>query len=68
MAPMLDDLANAGCLRPMRSIRDRDLLVDDIVMFQVVHRVQGPFQRYSVLILYSQVNQTRLQNCTCVCV
>uniref|UniRef100_A0A8C9XP20 HECT domain-containing protein n=1 Tax=Sander lucioperca TaxID=283035 RepID=A0A8C9XP20_SANLU len=47
-APLLDYLANAGCLRPMRSIRDRDLLVQDIVIFQVIHRVQGPFQRYSV--------------------
>ncbi|XP_062320566.1 G2/M phase-specific E3 ubiquitin-protein ligase-like [Osmerus eperlanus] len=45
-APLLDNLANAGCLRPMRSIRDRDLLVHDIVMFQVIHRVQGPFQRF----------------------
>uniref|UniRef100_UPI003AAF0910 G2/M phase-specific E3 ubiquitin-protein ligase-like n=1 Tax=Centroberyx gerrardi TaxID=166262 RepID=UPI003AAF0910 len=45
-APLLDYLANAGCLRPMRSIRDRDLLVHDIVMFQVIHRVQGPFQRF----------------------
>uniref|UniRef100_A0A3P9DGL5 HECT domain-containing protein n=1 Tax=Maylandia zebra TaxID=106582 RepID=A0A3P9DGL5_9CICH len=43
---MLDYLANAGCLRPMRSLRDRDLLVHDIVMFQVIHRVQGPFQRF----------------------
>ncbi|XP_028458425.1 uncharacterized protein LOC114571330 [Perca flavescens] len=45
-APLLDYLANAGCLRPMRSIRDRDLLVQDIVMFQVIHRVQSPFQRF----------------------
>ncbi|XP_028259851.1 uncharacterized protein LOC114434702 [Parambassis ranga] len=45
-APLLDYLANAGCLRPLRSIRDRDLLVQDIVMFQVIHRVQGPFQRF----------------------
>ncbi|XP_053281200.1 G2/M phase-specific E3 ubiquitin-protein ligase [Pleuronectes platessa] len=45
-APLLDYLANAGCLRPMRSIRDKDLLVHDIVMFQVIHRVQGPFQRF----------------------
>ncbi|XDV25542.1 hypothetical protein PO909_029448, partial [Leuciscus waleckii] len=45
-APLLDYLANAGCLRPMRSIGDRDLLVHDIVMFQVIHRVQGPFQRF----------------------
>uniref|UniRef100_A0A3P9CSX9 HECT domain-containing protein n=1 Tax=Maylandia zebra TaxID=106582 RepID=A0A3P9CSX9_9CICH len=44
--PLLDYLANAGCLRPMRSLRDRDLLVHDIVMFQVIHRVQGPFQRF----------------------
>uniref|UniRef100_A0A3Q1CBN6 HECT domain-containing protein n=1 Tax=Amphiprion ocellaris TaxID=80972 RepID=A0A3Q1CBN6_AMPOC len=36
-APLLDYLANAGCLRPLRSIRDRDLLVQD-VMFQVIHR------------------------------
>ncbi|XP_031159556.1 uncharacterized protein LOC116052868 isoform X4 [Sander lucioperca] len=50
-APLLDYLANAGCLRPMRSIRDRDLLVQDIVIFQVIHRVQGPFQRYSVLVV-----------------
>uniref|UniRef100_A0A673ATH2 HECT domain-containing protein n=1 Tax=Sphaeramia orbicularis TaxID=375764 RepID=A0A673ATH2_9TELE len=47
-APLLDYLANAGCLRPMRSIGDRDLLVHDIVMFQVIYRVQCPFQRYSV--------------------
>uniref|UniRef100_A0A3P8S9T1 HECT domain-containing protein n=1 Tax=Amphiprion percula TaxID=161767 RepID=A0A3P8S9T1_AMPPE len=45
-APLLDYLANAGCLRPLWSIRDRDLLVQDIVMFQVIHRVQGPFQRF----------------------
>ncbi|XP_059201469.1 uncharacterized protein LOC131981267 isoform X1 [Centropristis striata] len=45
-ASLLDYLANAGCLRPLRSIRDRDLLVQDIVMFQVIHRVQGPFQRF----------------------
>ncbi|XP_065325824.1 G2/M phase-specific E3 ubiquitin-protein ligase-like [Pelmatolapia mariae] len=44
--PLLDYLANAGCLRPVRSLRDRDLLVHDIVMFQVIHRVQGPFQRF----------------------
>ncbi|KAF3835798.1 hypothetical protein F7725_017110 [Dissostichus mawsoni] len=45
-APLLDYLANAGCLRPVHSDSDRELLVKDIVMFQVVHRVQGPFQRF----------------------
>uniref|UniRef100_A0A3Q1FFE0 HECT domain-containing protein n=1 Tax=Acanthochromis polyacanthus TaxID=80966 RepID=A0A3Q1FFE0_9TELE len=44
-APLLDYLASAGCLRPLRSMRDRDLLVQDIVMFQVIHRFQEPFQR-----------------------
>jgi len=64
-APLLDYLANAGCLRPMRSIRDRDLLVHDIVMFQIIHRVQGPFQRYSeVLVVCSQINQSSNQNFT----
>lgn len=52
-APLLDYLANAGCVRPLRAIRDRDLQVQDIVMFQVIHGVQGPFQRYLVLV-YSQ--------------
>uniref|UniRef100_A0A8C7WXR4 HECT domain-containing protein n=1 Tax=Oryzias sinensis TaxID=183150 RepID=A0A8C7WXR4_9TELE len=45
-AVLLDYLANAGCLRQMQSLRDRDLLVQDIVMFQVIHRVQGPFHRF----------------------
>uniref|UniRef100_A0A3P9HAN3 Uncharacterized protein n=1 Tax=Oryzias latipes TaxID=8090 RepID=A0A3P9HAN3_ORYLA len=45
-AVLLVYLANAGCLRQMQSIRDRDLLVPDIVMFQVIHRVQGPFHRF----------------------
>ncbi|XP_030588086.1 G2/M phase-specific E3 ubiquitin-protein ligase [Archocentrus centrarchus] len=44
--PLFDYLANAGCLRPMRSIRDKDLLIHNIVMFQVIHRVQGPFHRF----------------------
>uniref|UniRef100_A0A3P9JX88 HECT domain-containing protein n=1 Tax=Oryzias latipes TaxID=8090 RepID=A0A3P9JX88_ORYLA len=45
-AVLLDYLPNAGCLRQMQSIRDRDLLVQDIVMLQVIHRVQGPFHRF----------------------
>lgn len=40
-----DYLANAGCLRPLRNIEDKEQLVHDILMFQVVHRVQAPFQR-----------------------
>ncbi|XP_061576426.1 G2/M phase-specific E3 ubiquitin-protein ligase-like [Cololabis saira] len=44
--PLQDYLANAGCLRPLKCIEDRDLLVQDIVMFQVVHRVSGAFERF----------------------
>ncbi|KAK2842787.1 hypothetical protein Q5P01_012987 [Channa striata] len=40
--PLQDYLANAGCLRTLKSIEERDLLVQDILMFQVVHRVSGP--------------------------
>ncbi|KAF1389896.1 hypothetical protein PFLUV_G00052290 [Perca fluviatilis] len=44
--PLQDYLANAGCLRPLKSIEDRDLLVQDILMFQVVHRVCGALERF----------------------
>lgn len=44
--PLQDYLANAGCLRPLKHIEDRDLLVQDILMFQVVHRVCGAFERF----------------------
>ncbi|XP_054608769.1 uncharacterized protein LOC129179453 [Dunckerocampus dactyliophorus] len=44
--PLQDYLANAGCLRPLKCIEDRDLLVKDILMFQVVHRVCGAFERF----------------------
>lgn len=42
----MDYLANAGCLRPLRSIADGDRLVEDLLMFQVVNRVRGPFERF----------------------
>ncbi|XP_050950442.1 G2/M phase-specific E3 ubiquitin-protein ligase [Labeo rohita] len=44
--PLRDYLANAGCLRPLRRIEDRDALVKDILMFQVIHRLRGPFERF----------------------
>ncbi|KAI4809672.1 hypothetical protein KUCAC02_018539 [Chaenocephalus aceratus] len=43
-APLLDYLAHARCLRPVHSDRDRELLVQDIVMFQVVHRSKVHFK------------------------
>ncbi|KAF7646110.1 hypothetical protein LDENG_00193470, partial [Lucifuga dentata] len=42
--PLQDFLANAGCLRPLTHIEDRDLLIQDILMFQVVCRVWGPLE------------------------
>uniref|UniRef100_A0A3P9MTD6 HECT domain-containing protein n=1 Tax=Poecilia reticulata TaxID=8081 RepID=A0A3P9MTD6_POERE len=41
-----DYLANSGCLRQPKTINDKDLLVQDILMFQVVHRVTGAFERF----------------------
>ncbi|KAL7375259.1 hypothetical protein ABVT39_014430 [Epinephelus coioides] len=44
--PLEEYLANAGCLKPLRRLEDKNLLVDDILMFQVIHRVRGPFERF----------------------
>ncbi|XP_039673264.1 G2/M phase-specific E3 ubiquitin-protein ligase-like [Perca fluviatilis] len=44
--PGRDYLANAGRLRPLKRIEDKDLLVEDIIMFQLVHRVSGALQRF----------------------
>ncbi|XP_076736172.1 G2/M phase-specific E3 ubiquitin-protein ligase isoform X3 [Maylandia zebra] len=44
--PLQEYLANAGCLRPLRRLEDKDLLIHDIIMFQVMHRVRGPFERF----------------------
>ncbi|XP_051983769.1 G2/M phase-specific E3 ubiquitin-protein ligase-like [Xyrauchen texanus] len=38
-------LANAGSLRAIKRLGDKDQLVDDILMFQVVNRVHGPLER-----------------------
>ncbi|KAI9520680.1 hypothetical protein NQZ68_015600 [Dissostichus eleginoides] len=42
---MQDYLVNAGCLRPLKKVQEKEQLVHDILMFQVVHRVEAPFQR-----------------------
>lgn len=44
--PLLDYLANAGCLKHLKTVDDRDRLVEDVLMFQVINRVRGPFERY----------------------
>lgn len=64
--PLRDYLANAGCLRPcLKTLADKDLLVQDILMFQVVHRVSGPFKRYlipfALIKLYSLFPACELQ-------
>lgn len=46
--PIMDFLANAGCLRPIKNIDDKDRLVEDLLMFQVVNRVRGPFERFVI--------------------
>ncbi|XP_007545174.2 uncharacterized protein LOC103133341 [Poecilia formosa] len=49
--PLHDYLANSGCLRQLKTINDKDLLVQDILMFQVVHRVTGAFERFVVIVM-----------------
>lgn len=43
--PLEGYLASAGCLRPLRRLEDKTLLVKDLLMFHVIHRVRGPFER-----------------------
>lgn len=43
--PLTDYLATAGCLRPLTSFVDKDKLLEDVLMFQVVQRVHGPLDR-----------------------
>ncbi|XP_073729858.1 G2/M phase-specific E3 ubiquitin-protein ligase-like [Misgurnus anguillicaudatus] len=44
--PLTDYLSHAGCLRPLTSLMDKNPLLEDVLMFQVVHRVRGPFERF----------------------
>ncbi|KAM9433646.1 G2/M phase-specific E3 ubiquitin-protein ligase isoform 1-T1 [Salvelinus alpinus] len=36
----------AGCMRPVDSLSDKDTLVEDIVSFHLITRMQLPFQRF----------------------
>lgn len=49
--PLLDYLTNCGCLRPMKTVNDKQMLIEDILMFQVINRVRGPFERLLFLLL-----------------
>ncbi|KAJ7999929.1 hypothetical protein DPEC_G00199500 [Dallia pectoralis] len=40
-----DYLSNAGCLRAVKCLKDKDLLLKDILLFQVVNRLHGPLER-----------------------
>lgn len=44
--PLTDYLSHGGCLRPLTSLMDKNPLLEDALMFQVIHRVRGPFERY----------------------
>ena len=41
-------LSNAGCLRAVKCLEDKDLLLQDILQFQVVNRLHGPLERYKL--------------------
>ncbi|XP_042268934.1 G2/M phase-specific E3 ubiquitin-protein ligase-like [Thunnus maccoyii] len=43
-----DYLANAGCLRHIRKVEDKTVLVKDILTFQVINRIHLPLQRFTV--------------------
>ncbi|KAF0044720.1 hypothetical protein F2P81_003878 [Scophthalmus maximus] len=56
---MQDYLANAGCLCPLRKIDDKEQLVRDLLMFQVVHGDEARFQR---LFLSFEIVRIKLMN------
>ncbi|XP_038157342.1 uncharacterized protein LOC119794066 [Cyprinodon tularosa] len=58
--PLLDYMTSAGCVRPLRAINDRDLLLHDLLMFHVAHRVQGPFQRQMFPLANTCINCLKL--------
>ncbi|XP_041070757.1 G2/M phase-specific E3 ubiquitin-protein ligase isoform X4 [Carcharodon carcharias] len=41
-----DYLSVAGCLRPVWSVDDKEMLVKDVLTFHVISRVRSPFERY----------------------
>ncbi|XP_078418992.1 G2/M phase-specific E3 ubiquitin-protein ligase isoform X2 [Cetorhinus maximus] len=41
-----DYLSVAGCLRPIWSLDDKEMLVKDVLTFHVISRVRSPFERF----------------------
>ncbi|XP_078089830.1 G2/M phase-specific E3 ubiquitin-protein ligase isoform X2 [Mustelus asterias] len=41
-----DYLSIAGCLRPVWSLDDKEMLVKDVLIFHVISRVRSPFERF----------------------
>lgn len=46
MEPLTDYLANAGCLRQIKTISAKQQLIDDVLRFQVIDRTRTPFERF----------------------
>ena len=55
--PVLEDIADFDLYEKVKE--DKALLVQDVLMFQVVHRVWGAFERFVFLILFVD------NNCVC---
>ncbi|XP_047200795.1 G2/M phase-specific E3 ubiquitin-protein ligase isoform X4 [Girardinichthys multiradiatus] len=52
----------AGCNRPVTSLEERDALVEDLVSFTMITRMQLPLQRFSSSDLFSLVFSVRLHS------
>lgn len=46
LAESQEYLELAGCNRPINSLQDRDALVEDLVCYTMITRMQLPLQRY----------------------
>lgn len=45
-----DFLAAAGCLRPITSLRDKDMLVNDLLIHHVIKRIISPLERFVLFV------------------
>lgn len=52
MRDCYDFLAAAGCLRPITALRDKDILVNDLLIHHVIKRIISPLERFVLFVSF----------------
>lgn len=58
-----DFLAAAGCLRPITSLRDKDMLVNDLLIHHVIKRIISPLERFVLFVNFQAPFFTKTSVC-----